>query len=395
MKLEKAVLLVVLLAVQTAVANTTTVTSTADSGAGTLRAALASTANGDTINLSVTGAITLTSGELVVTRNVTITGPGPSHLAVNGNHACRVFHIGSNTVVSISGLSINNGSARYWCDTALGGGIWNNHATLTVSNCVLSGNLADFGGGGIGNFGIGASGNASLTIINTTLSGNSSDQGGGILNDGGRGGSASLQIVNSTLSGNSARLGGGILNSVFTSGMASLQIVNSTLSGNTATELGGGIDNANLGGSAASVSIFNSTLSGDSARAGGCIINIGEYGPTNRTEYGPANLEIGSSILKAGLGGNIVNFSGKVASDGYNLSSDDGGGFFAAIADEINTDPMLGPLQDNGGPTFTHALAYGSLAIDQGKNFSASPTDQRGPGFARTIANPGVASANG
>src|SRR6266566_2633606 len=365
MKLEKAVLLVVLLAVQTAVANTTTVTSTADSGAGTLRAALASTANGDTINLSVTGAITLTSGELVVTRNVTITGPGPSHLAVNGNHACRVFHIGSNTVVSISGLSINNGSARYWCDTALGGGIWNNHATLTVSNCVLSGNLADFGGGGIGNFGIGASGNASLTIINTTLSGNSSDQGGGILNDGERGGSASLQIVNSTLSGN------------------------------TATELGGGIDNANLGGSAASVSIFNSTLSGDSARAGGCIINIGEYGPTNRTEYGPANLEIGSTILKAGLGGNIVNFSGKVASDGYNLSSDDGGGFFAATADQINTDPMLGPLQDNGGPTFTHALAYGSLAIDQGKNFSASPTDQRGPGFARTIANPGVASANG
>src|SRR5438067_8122538 len=67
---------------------TITVTSTADSGAGTLRAALASAANGDTIDVSgVTGTILLTSGELLVTNSVTILGPGPASLAVNGNAA--------------------------------------------------------------------------------------------------------------------------------------------------------------------------------------------------------------------------------------------------------------------------------------------------------------------
>jgi hypothetical protein len=77
--------------------------------------------------------------------------------------------------------------------------------------------------------------------------------------------------------------------------------------------------------------------------------------------------------------------AGTVTSNGYNLSSDDGGGFLTATGDQINTDPKLGPLQDNGGPTFTHAVLTGSPAIDQGYNFSGSTTDQRGTGFARTV----------
>src|SRR6266481_8961339 len=91
---------------------TINVTSTADSGAGTLRAALASAADGDTIDASgVTGTILLTSGELLVTNSVTILGPGPANLAVNGNAAGRVFHVGSGTVVTIAGLTITNGKA--------------------------------------------------------------------------------------------------------------------------------------------------------------------------------------------------------------------------------------------------------------------------------------------
>ena len=74
-----------------------------------------------------------------------------------------------------------------------------------------------------------------------------------------------------------------------------------------------------------------------------------------------------------------------VTSLGYNLSGDAGGGFLTVTGDQINTDPMLGPLQNNGGPTFTHALLTGSPAIDKGKNFSGSTTDQRGTGFARTV----------
>ena len=69
------------------------------------------------------------------------------------------------------------------------------------------------------------------------------------------------------------------------------------------------------------------------------------------------------------------------------MSSDDGGGFLTGAGDQINTDPLLGPLQDNGGPTFTHALLPGSPAIDAGDpNFTPPPDyDQRGPGFDRVV----------
>src|SRR5207248_10633295 len=92
--------------------------------------------------------------------------------------------------------------------------------------------------------------------------------------------------------------------------------------------------------------------------------------------------------LKAGASGvNIANDGGTVISLGYNLSSDDGGGFLTGPGDQINTDPLLGPLQDNGGPTFTHALLLGSPAIDMGDpNFTPPPFfDQRGSGFSRAV----------
>src|SRR5439155_23437478 len=74
-----------------------------------------------------------------------------------------------------------------------------------------------------------------------------------------------------------------------------------------------------------------------------------------------------------------------VISHGYNLCSDDGGGFLNSSGDQINTDPILGPLQKNGGPTFTHGLLTGSPAIDTGDpNFAPPPLyDQRGPGYDR------------
>src|SRR5713101_4527948 len=107
---------------------TNNVTSTADSGAGTLRAALASAADGDTIDASsVTGTILLTSGELLVTNSVTIVGPGPANLAVNGNFpntTNRVFHIGSATAVTIASLTITNGKATGSSPANFGGGIY-------------------------------------------------------------------------------------------------------------------------------------------------------------------------------------------------------------------------------------------------------------------------------
>jgi hypothetical protein len=119
-------------------------------------------------------------------------------------------------------------------------------------------------------------------------------------------------------------------------------------------------------------------LSGNSASAGGGgIYNYGAFS-------GRATLTIGNSVLNAGdLGANISNDSGTITSLGYNLSSDNGGGYLTATGDQINTAPMLGPLQDNGGSTLTHALLPGSPAIDAG----GPEFDQRGPNFKRVVNN--------
>src|SRR5207249_3567210 len=122
-------------------------------------------------------------------------------------------------------------------------------------------------------------------------------------------------------------------------------------------------------------------LSGNSANSGGAINNTASFG-------GTATLDIGDTILNSGAtGGTLFNDGGTVTSHGYNLSSDDAGGNLNGPGDQINTDPLLGPLQDNGGPTFTYALLPGSPAIDAGDPNFIPPTffDQRGPGFNRVV----------
>ena len=212
--------------------------------------------------------------------------------------------------------------------------------------------------------------------------------GGAIFNDGESGGSATLTVTNSTLSDNSsATSGGGIVNDGI-GGSATLTVTNSTISGNSADFYGGGIHNVGGLFGSATLTATNSTLSDNSAGFyGGGIFNDGHFGEG-------ATLEIGDTILKTGSSGaNIYNPEGTVTSLGYNLSNDDGDGFLTATGDQINTDPMLGPLQDSGGPTFTHALLAGSPAIDAGDpNFnpnSFNPPmvyDQRGTGSNR-VAN--------
>jgi hypothetical protein len=129
------------------------------------------------------------------------------------------------------------------------------------------------------------------------------------------------------------------------------------------------------------MTIINSTLSGNSAtNHGGGIHNAGNSGYVNTI------LKIGDTILNAASSGeNIYNddtyWPATVSSLGYNLSSDDGGGYLTATGDQINTDPRLGPLQNNGGPTYTHLPASNSPAIDAGDPMLAM--DQRGLGFVR------------
>src|SRR5882757_3356984 len=350
-------------------ANIIIVTNTDDSGPGSLRDALAAAVDGDIIDATgISGTILLTSGELQITHAITINGPGAGSLAVDGNATFRVFD-NLTSGASISGFSITNGSAP----GEFGGGVFNeggNSATLRLSDCIVSGNSADFGGG-IFNL------NGALTVNNCTVSGNGAAfSGGGIVNSG-SGAAATLTITNSTISDNSATAndGGGILNGAAGSALASVIVSNSTLSGNSATGNGGAVANAADVPDLARLTITNSTISDNSATAnGGGIYNQGN-----------AQFQIGSTVLNAGSSGENIFNGGQATSLGYNLSSDDGAGILIGTGDQINTDPLLGPLQDNGGPTFTHALLPGSPAIDAGDpSFAPPPSfDQRGPGFDR------------
>src|SRR6185369_3186217 len=184
-------------------AATLVVTNAADSGADTLRSDIALAAPGDTITFAPgLGAITLTSGELVITKNLTFVGPGGTNQIVQrssagGTFAFRIFNVLAGTV-ALHNLAIKNGLIA---DD--GGGICNQGA-LTISNCTISGNSAGaVQGGGIFSF-------TSVTIYNSTIVSNTASVGGGIFVYSG----STASLVNSTVAGNvaTANFGGGIYN---------------------------------------------------------------------------------------------------------------------------------------------------------------------------------------
>src|SRR4029077_14296182 len=209
-----------------------------DSGVGSLRQAILDASSGDTITFSPSiTTVTLTSGELVIDKNLTITGPGANRLTVQRSTNAPefgIFRISSSTVtVSISGITISHGSA------VLGGGGILSAGVLTLTGCTISDNFGgDIGGGGVMND------NGTMTITGCTISNNIQGGGvgggGGVLNENG-----TMTITDCTISNNSASQpgfaggpltaeGGGILND---SG-GSLIITNSTISGNTCSATG-------------------------------------------------------------------------------------------------------------------------------------------------------------
>jgi predicted outer membrane repeat protein len=265
--------------------------------------------------------------------------------------------------MTLNQVIVNNNNAVWGGDPTgvpSGGGISNTGTMIIIAGTVQS-NMGFWSAGGIYNTGM-------LTITGSTILNNQTDNpghfgayGGGIVNGG------TMTIQDSTISGNTAL--GGDLQGGEGGGISGNNntITNSTITGNSALR-GGGV----AGGG----NITHTTFSNNSAtRAGGAL-------------YLTSPLELGNTILKAGASGvNIFNNGGSFITHGYNISSDDGSGFLNGPGDQINTDPMLGPLQDNGGPTFTHALLPGSPAIDMGDpNFTPPPFfDQRGPGFVRVF----------
>jgi hypothetical protein len=291
---------------------------------------------------------------LTIGIGLNILGSSASTTIVDGGGLKTVVTVSNATAhVTLSNVTIRNGRAGQ------GGGIYNN-GILTIGGSIISGNSAVGpvgSGGGIFNAG-------TVTINNSTLSNNSGrgTASGGL--GGGIGNAGTVTVNNSTFTGNSvsgvfgAGFGGGIGNS----GTATVN--NSTLSGNSATAWGGGIGNEG------NLTMNNSTISGNKESYGG----VANYS-------GVVILQ--NSIVANNSGGNCYART-TLTSNGYNLSSD-GTCDFNNTGDRNNTDPKLGPLQNNGGPTQTMALPSGSPAIDAGNPSGCTEgqghllnTDQRG-----------------
>jgi hypothetical protein len=322
------------------VPSTLTVTNTLDSGAGSLRADVAAAASGDTIVFNIpksdpgynttTGVwtITLTSGELLITKSLSITGPGETELTISGNHASRVFDLeqsGKNKThqfipqVSLSGMTISNASSILSAGAILNNGacsltitnsiLSNNSAgsqgqgdggaiynvgTLTVNGCTLTGNYAPSGGGAIENLG-------TLTVSSSFITNNSASifggGGGGIDNTG------TATLTATTLSGNSAGFGGGIENLSGT-----LTLNGCTLYGNSGGSYGGGIWVA----SGTTINLSGCTLADNSAYEGGAIfISYATTVTISGTVIGPAT--VGGILLpgnSASQGGGGIYFEG-------------------------------------------------------------------------------------
>jgi len=260
--------------------------------------------------------------------------------AVSDNQGGGIYNAVSRAVLNNVAIIGNTGSGLLNTGQSL--------SPVTLLHSTVMSNTAA-SGAGVNNIGIGAT----AEIRDTNIQGNvASGAGGGVYNSG------TMTIHESLIALNRARSGGGIDHSGYT-----LDLTNVTLSGNTAQDNGGGLY------SRASTTLKSVTFTGNvtaSPQTGSSIFNDG------------ASLAIGNTIVaNPGAADNCFNSEGVIVSLGHNIDSGNSCGL-AGAGDQVNTDPRLGPLQDNGGPTATHALLQDSPAIDHGDNVLCPATDQRG-----------------
>ena len=245
-------------------------------------------------------------------------------------------------VMTLSDSAIHNNSAPIGAGVANGG-------TLTVSSSDLYANVAATRGGGLHN-------SFELTVETSNIYGNQAGSGGG----GGLSSESGGVLVRQTAVYNNSATGsgGGIVHNV-PLGSNSFVIRNSTISGNSTSGTGGGLRNAGV----ASTTLENVTLRNNQA----VVVNGQSISVFSGT------LTAKNSLIATNQSGN--NCAGTIGSQGYNIANDNSCSL-NATADLPNTTPLLGPLQNNGGNTLTHALLVGSPAIDSGNNCPAE--DQRG-----------------
>jgi CSLREA domain-containing protein len=356
---------------QTAQAATTwVVTKTADTNDGvcdadcSLREAIAVSQNGDTINFSslfdtpqtIVLDSTIDRGQLTITKSIQINGPVTGVILTKSaavQH--RIIDITTPGLgyVGIFNLTMTNG----YLPSDRGAGIKIFSGDVYIVNCLISNNRA-FYGAGI------ASDSGNVHLVNSTVRANTADTyGGGIYSN-------SLSVRSSTISNNLApQYGGGIYS------QGSVSIINSIITGNVAYQsncnpptycYGGGIAHQ----SSSPLIIRDSTIASNSSQDGGGIWSNSTAAKQitnsiiadNTTTYAYPDV-YGSNYNS--LGNNLI---GKI-DFATGFTNGVNGDIVGTIATPIN--PMLGPLQDNGGPTFTRALLPGSPAINAGNNATA------------------------
>lgn len=376
---------------------TSVVANCADDGAGSLRDVVAAASSGDTIDLRSVGCgtIALASALPVAVGTLGFIGPGAALLTIDGGAHDRVIaHSGYGTL-AIIGMTIAHGRVASETTTASGGCIYSRGGvrleSVTVTGCAADSPMGAMGGGAW------VSGpaqvHASVVSGNTVTSASSMVYGGGLMSYG-------LDMRDSTLSGNTAlstatsgssysRAGGALLagrvaiigstvsdnfatrdGGLFLRGNTTL--VNSTLSGNTALADAAGLYAFGF------LDVWNSTVAANTISANGASFGAGISAAHvvhlessivhgNTVSGTPYDITFGAGIVVVGTH-NLIGFS-----------------FESLPPDTSNADPLLGPLQDNGGPTLTHALLAGSPATDAGINPLDLVFDQRGVGFARAV----------
>lgn len=333
---------------------TITVTSNADSGAGTLRQAIADASDGDNIIFNLSSGnetITLSSSGLTINgKSISIDGSNTlgsgTPITINaGSSNFHAFVLGPSSyiTVSISYLKIINGRGQY-------GGIYANYANLTINNCTISKCVGDWGAG------IGLTNSTTATINNSTISDNSSSNSGGISNGG------ILTITNSTISGNSGNNGGGIKNS------GTCTILNSTIYGNLASTSGGGIHNSSA--SAAKFTLKNTIIADNTATIGGDFYS--DYSITDNGYNIIENSYI--SAADAGFSSTSILYNTCYGIAGTSFTSWSRGG---SVLSNQNLN-IAGSLADNGGPTQTISISKGSFAIGACVLDGTNNSDQRG-----------------
>jgi uncharacterized repeat protein (TIGR01451 family) len=348
-------LALIALAASPVVAGAATVSNTDDAGSGSLRQAIIDANPGDTIAVPA-GTYTLTSGELLLNKSLTLTGEGAATTIVRAGGLQRIFHAtGPTAVITIAGLTIRDGHVQG--TSAIGGAVWNEDASLALRAVVLDNNAAD-ADGTAGNPGGSAYGGAIwnagvLTIADSTLSGNVASARGG-----------------STKSGGIA-FGGGIYNE----GTGTVALTATTISGAVANAPGGtGGASGQSAGLAKGAAIYSESTAPISVSATGGALR-GNTLDAQAGTGGSGGIAHGGAIYSTGGG---VTLTGVAIEDNHLTAAGGSGG----------STGQPGGIAEGGGIYFLPAGAE-MLTLDGGTVSGNSAVANGGPGSPGGIAEGG------